>query len=242
MFFQLAEVLPPYPNQTWVLAKQLGCTHAVSSVPPDPDGRPTPDFMALLRQKERFKDAGLELAGEAHGDYGFESGVAAGGQLLDLSPRPTAIFAASDVMAAGVLKAAAARGLTVPDDLSVVGFDGGMFAQMLSPALTSVQRPMGDIAEAGTSRLIDLVERLAKRRQEGLAHLRQLEAARIADEQLASDVVLERANMGGNGRLGVSQFLGGHGEAEVACRAFERANVIEGGWRLHGSIPSFNSL
>ena len=62
MFFQLAEVLPPYPNQTWILAKQLGCTHAVSSVPPGPDGTPTPDFMALLRQKERFKDAGLELA------------------------------------------------------------------------------------------------------------------------------------------------------------------------------------
>lgn len=110
---------------------------------------------------EVLREAGLELAGEAHGDYGFESGVAAGGQLLDLSPRPTAIFAASDVMAAGVLKAAATRGLTVPDDLSVVGFDGGMFAQMLSPALTSVQRPMGDIAEAGTSRLIDLVEEVA---------------------------------------------------------------------------------
>jgi mannonate dehydratase len=59
---QLAEVLPPYPNQTWTLAKQLGCTHAVSSVPPDEDGKPTPDFMALLRQKERFSNAGLELA------------------------------------------------------------------------------------------------------------------------------------------------------------------------------------
>ena len=99
---------------------------------------------------EVLHDAGLELCGEAHGDYGFESGVAGGAYLLSLSPRPTAIFAASDVMAAGVLKAAAHRGLTVPDDLSVVGFDGGMFAQMLSPALTSVQRPMGDIA-AGMS-------------------------------------------------------------------------------------------
>ncbi len=62
MFFQLAEVLPPFPNATWILAKQIGCTHAVSSVPPDLDGAPTPEFMALLRQKERFKDAGLELA------------------------------------------------------------------------------------------------------------------------------------------------------------------------------------
>lgn len=113
---------------------------------------------------ETLKAAGLQLAGEAHGDYGFESGVAGGDELLSLVPRPTAIFAASDVMAAGVLKAAANHGLEVPADLSVVGFDGGMFAQMLSPALTSVQRPMGDIAEAGTSRLIDLVEEVVTER------------------------------------------------------------------------------
>ena len=62
MFFQLAEVLPPYPNATWILAKQIGCTHAVSSVPIDAAGRFTADFVTLLRQKERFKDAGLELA------------------------------------------------------------------------------------------------------------------------------------------------------------------------------------
>lgn len=119
----------------------------------------------LISSRERrtgfvgaLNEAGLELAGEAHGDYGFDSGVVGGSELLSRVPRPTAIFAASDVMAAGVLKAAANRGLEVPADLSVVGFDGGMFSQMLSPALTSVQRPMGDIAEAGTSRLIDLVE------------------------------------------------------------------------------------
>ena len=61
MFMQLAEVLPPFPNQTWLLARQLGLAHAVSSVPLDADGLPAPDFMLLLRQKERFKDAGLDL-------------------------------------------------------------------------------------------------------------------------------------------------------------------------------------
>lgn len=121
-----------------------------------------PNLISAHERRGGFVDglheAGLELAGEAQGDYGFESGVAAGEQLLRLDPRPTAIFAASDVMAAGVLKAAANLGVAVPGALSVVGFDGSMLAPMLTPALTAVFRPMGDIAEAGASQLIDLVE------------------------------------------------------------------------------------
>jgi mannonate dehydratase len=59
---QLADVLPPYPNQLWTLAKQLGVTHAVTGVPDTPDGPPPWDYMHLLRLKQRFQDAGLELA------------------------------------------------------------------------------------------------------------------------------------------------------------------------------------
>ena len=62
MFFQMAEVLPPFPNRTWQLAKQIGVTHAVSSPPTDADGKWTTDYMALLRQQARFDDAGIELA------------------------------------------------------------------------------------------------------------------------------------------------------------------------------------
>ena len=61
MFFQLAEVLPALPNRTWELAKQLGVTYAVSGVPVDERGEPTADFLALLRQKERFRQAGIDL-------------------------------------------------------------------------------------------------------------------------------------------------------------------------------------
>lgn len=61
MFFQLAEVLPAMPNRTWDLAKQLGVGYAVSGVPVDEQGRPTPDFLALLRHKERFHQAGIDL-------------------------------------------------------------------------------------------------------------------------------------------------------------------------------------
>lgn len=62
MFFQLAEVLPDYPTATWDLAKQCGATHAVARVPLDERGQPTADFLVLLRMKERFRHAGLDLA------------------------------------------------------------------------------------------------------------------------------------------------------------------------------------
>ncbi len=61
MFFQLAEVLPASPTPTWDLTKQLGVTYAVSNVPNDEYGQPTPDFLTLLRQKERFRNAGIDL-------------------------------------------------------------------------------------------------------------------------------------------------------------------------------------
>jgi LacI family transcriptional regulator len=105
-----------------------------------------------------LKAAKLSLAGEAEGDYDFESGYAAAEKLLALDPRPTAIFAANDIMAAAVVKAAAARAIAVPGQLSVVGFDGSMLARMLTPSLTSVHRPLGDMAELATRRLIDIVE------------------------------------------------------------------------------------
>lgn len=103
-------------------------------------------------------DHGLALAGEAEGDYDFDSGYAAAEQLLALEPRPTAIFAANDIMAAAVLKAAVSRDIAVPGSLSVVGFDGSMIAKMLTPALTTVHRPLGEMAQKSTRRLLNLVE------------------------------------------------------------------------------------
>ncbi|MBP7339785.1 LacI family DNA-binding transcriptional regulator [Niveispirillum sp.] len=104
-------------------------------------------------------ERGCTLLGEEEGDYGFNSGALAAARLLNLNPRPTAIFAANDVMAAGVLKAAAARGIAVPRDLSVVGFDGSILAEMLTPSLTTVHRPMGDMAQLATVWLINMAER-----------------------------------------------------------------------------------
>jgi LacI family transcriptional regulator len=106
---------------------------------------------------EVARQAGAEVA-EAPGDYDFPSGVVAAEQLLDLARPPTAIFAANDIMAAGVLKVAARRGIAVPAQLSVVGFDGSILTRMLTPALTSVLRPFGDMAAAAAEQLIARIE------------------------------------------------------------------------------------
>jgi LacI family transcriptional regulator len=81
----------------------------------------------------------------AEGGYTFESGAACAERLLSLTPRPTAIFALNDEMAAGVYKAAYRIGLRIPEDLSVVGFDDSPLATRLWPSLTTVRLPIRDM-------------------------------------------------------------------------------------------------
>jgi DNA-binding LacI/PurR family transcriptional regulator len=75
--------------------------------------------------------------------------------LLDGNRPPTAIVTGSDVLAAAVYAAAAARGIQIGTDLAVTGFDGSLIGRMLTPALTTLAIPTGDIAQ----RLVDRVLR-----------------------------------------------------------------------------------
>ncbi|MFL6134429.1 MAG: LacI family DNA-binding transcriptional regulator [Nocardioidaceae bacterium] len=79
------------------------------------------------------------------GDFMFEEGISGGPLLLDLPTRPTAIFAASDELARGVIEAARARRLSVPEDVSIVGFDDTELARIASPPLTTVRQPLKDM-------------------------------------------------------------------------------------------------
>lgn len=89
------------------------------------------------------------------GDFESLSGFEAAERLLDLPDPPTAIFAANDGMAVGVLAAAAKRGLSVPGSLSVVGFDDSPVAASAWPRLTTVHQPVAEMAEAAADMLID---------------------------------------------------------------------------------------
>lgn len=80
-----------------------------------------------------------------HRHFMYADGVLEGAALLDLPQRPTAVFAASDEIALGVVEAARSRGVRVPDDLSVVGFDDTQMAQLCSPPLTTVRQPLREM-------------------------------------------------------------------------------------------------
>ena len=89
------------------------------------------------------------------GDYTFESGLALGADLLDLAPPPTAVFAANDEMAAGILQALHVSGHTPPDSLSVVGFDDFETATRVWPRLTTSRTPARKIGQLAAERLFE---------------------------------------------------------------------------------------
>ena len=88
-----------------------------------------------------------------HGDFSLESGGGIADSLLARPDPPTAVFCFSDEMAMGVIAAAKRRGLGIPGDLSVVGFDDIRFARHIDPPLTTIAQPMREIGE-GTVRLL----------------------------------------------------------------------------------------
>src|SRR3984893_13504314 len=108
---------------------------------------------------------GFDPALVRHGDFQHEGGFRCGGELLDLAERPTAIFAGSDQQALGVYEAARQRGLRIPQDLSVVGFDDLPVARWVSPPLTTVRQPLAEMGRAAAEMLGDLIEGVPLRSQ-----------------------------------------------------------------------------
>jgi LacI family transcriptional regulator len=92
-----------------------------------------------------------------YGDWRRTEAAEAARVLLDHPDRPTAVFACSDRMALGVFDAAAERGLRIPRDLSVVGFDDLPEARWLSPGLTTVRQPVREMAELAARTLLRLI-------------------------------------------------------------------------------------
>src|SRR2546423_5903089 len=109
--------------------------------------------------------AGLEAAGiEADtdlirpGDFYHESGFQGAAALLDLPAPPTAIFASSDQMAFGVYEAVRQRGLRIPNDISVVGFDDLPEARWSSPPLTTVRQPLSEMGMVAARTVLRLAQ------------------------------------------------------------------------------------
>ena len=109
--------------------------------------------------RDALKKAGIEYdpALVVQGAFSFESGIEAGDALLGLERPPTAIFAANDDMAAGVIRAACERGLSVPRDISVCGFDDTPIARHIYPALTTVRQPTSEMGKLATLQLLSRI-------------------------------------------------------------------------------------
>jgi LacI family transcriptional regulator len=121
------------------------------------------DYTASADRLSGYRMA-LEAAGVAYDDarvrYGNftpQSGRAAMGELLDLRPRPTAAFVASDTVALGALQALRQRNLRVPEDIALVGFDDVPLAEFVDPPLTTVRLPAYGLGWGAADLLIRLL-------------------------------------------------------------------------------------
>jgi LacI family transcriptional regulator len=117
-------------------------------------------YRSAMERGEGFVEAlarrGVELSAEMQyqGAYTFESGVEGAERLLSQTPRPSAIFACNDEMAAGVYKAALRRGLSIPAELSIVGYDDSPLASQLWPPLTSLRVPIRELGQQAARMLL----------------------------------------------------------------------------------------
>jgi LacI family transcriptional regulator len=111
---------------------------------------------------DALTEAGIALDPSlvVQGDFLVSGGATCARQLFMLPERPTAIFAASDDMASGVLGAAAEAGLRVPEDVALVGFDDTTPAAFMRPSLTTVGQPFFEMGQRAATLLLDAVNAL----------------------------------------------------------------------------------
>jgi len=119
------------------------------------------DLQASIDRHRGFVDAmveaGVEPVGLATADFTPRGGALALDRLLDRHPAVDGVFAASDNMAAGALGAIKARGLRVPQDVAVVGFDDLTIADQTDPGLTTVHQPIRELGEALAAMTVQVI-------------------------------------------------------------------------------------
>jgi LacI family transcriptional regulator len=113
----------------------------------------------LAGYSSALRKAGIELDESlvTHCAFSYAAGRLIAGNLLDPPGRPTAIFAASDEVALGVMEEARKRSIRIPEDLSVVGFDDTFLASRSSPPLTTVAQPLLEMGRVATRSLAQMI-------------------------------------------------------------------------------------
>ncbi|GHO85094.1 LacI family DNA-binding transcriptional regulator [Dictyobacter formicarum] len=136
--------------------------------------------------RSALETAGLQInpAFICLGDFSPDSGYEQTNALLDLPEPPTAIFAGCDEQATGVYSALRARGLNIPDDMSVIGFDDVPTASIITPNLTTIRQPLREMGRVATTMLLHLIngEPLDSMRVELTTHLVVRDSCRPLDD------------------------------------------------------------
>jgi LacI family repressor for deo operon, udp, cdd, tsx, nupC, and nupG len=96
------------------------------------------------------------------GRFVFSAGVKAAEAYLGMATRPTGVYASCDESAIGFIKTVRAAGIRVPEDVSVIGFDGIEFADYIEPTLTTFQQPFHEMGRVGAGVLLRLIRKEAK--------------------------------------------------------------------------------
>ena len=123
-----------------------------------------PEFRTTYKRKQGFINAHLDAGinfDESYafpGKYDLESGYNAMLQILKLKDRPTAIFCSNDEMSLGAMKAIKQHEILMPDEISIAGFDDMGFTAYLTPALTTVLRPVEEMSKEGAQIILNKIE------------------------------------------------------------------------------------
>lgn len=121
-------------------------------------------FKSTQERKEGFLNALIDnnilVKSEymVEGEYDMESGYKAMKKLLELSKIPTAVFCSNDDMAVGAFKAVFEKNLSIPEDISIMGFDNNIFTAYITPALTTVKRSIEEVSKQGAMKLLEIID------------------------------------------------------------------------------------
>jgi LacI family transcriptional regulator len=121
---------------------------------------PSYEAVRIVRFREALAEAGIELTTEdfAFGNGRYESGYMAMQELIQRRPDLTAVFVFNDLMALGAIGALHARGIRVPEDISIIGYDNIAFASTFEPALTTIAQPIAAIGQECIAQLLERIQ------------------------------------------------------------------------------------
>lgn len=146
-------------GERWLVSELYDAGHRRYAIVTGPEDSPI-SAERTTGALQKLHELGIDDVTVVHGDFGSASGRAAFGEIMQkLDSAPDAVIVANDAMAIGVVdEAREAYGLRVPQDISIVGFDGVGPARFAAYDLTTVRQPVGRMTEAAVSMLLDRIE------------------------------------------------------------------------------------